>query len=171
MRLLEQIAAVGGPEALRVVVTTARSPDDLLQDAATRLLGEWLTADAAPELLGLAKTLASGKYRIRALRGYIHIARQLNMTPEDRLEVCRNTLAIAERPEEKFLAVETLGRIRSPESLAAAAAAEGQGPPNAGLCGDRGVGRQRCHDRPGGNRKGPGAGSHADRRRDGSPAS
>ena len=38
-----------------------------------------------------------GKYRIRALRGYIRIARQLSMTPDERMTVCRQALALAER--------------------------------------------------------------------------
>jgi HEAT repeat protein len=115
--LLEQLATVGGPQALAAVVSAARSQDDALQDAATRLLGGWMTTDAAPLLLDLAKTLASGKYRIRALRGYLRIARQLNMTPEERLEVCRNALAMAERKEEQGLALETLARIGSSQAL------------------------------------------------------
>jgi HEAT repeat protein len=118
--LLEQLAAVGGPKALKEVVAAAGSGDDALQDAATRLLGGWMTADAAPELLILAKTLTDGKYRLRALRGYVRIARQLNMSPEERLQVCRNTLAIAERSEEKKLALEVLGRVGSAPALALA---------------------------------------------------
>jgi HEAT repeat protein len=120
LALLEQLAAIGGPKALKEVVAAARGRDDALQDAATRLLGGWMTADAAPELLDLAKTLTNGKYRLRALRGYIRIARQLNLTPEGRLEVCRNALAMAGRSEEKALALEALGRIGSPPALALA---------------------------------------------------
>ena len=39
-----------------------------LQDAGSRLLGEWMTVDAAPVLLDLAKTAAEEKYEIRAIR-------------------------------------------------------------------------------------------------------
>jgi len=118
--LLEHVAAVGGPEALEVVLAAARSDQDAIQDAATRLLGGWMTADAAPGLLDLAATLKDGKYRIRCLRGGLRIARQLDMTPEERLKVCRRALALAERNEEKALAVESLGRAGSPEALALA---------------------------------------------------
>jgi HEAT repeat protein len=121
--LIEHIAAIGGPKALKEVAAAARSPDDALQDAATRLLGSWMTADAAPELLDLAKTQAKAQYRLRALRGYIRIARQLDMTQEGRLEVCRNALAIAQRNEEKALALEALGRIGSAPALALAVSA------------------------------------------------
>jgi len=115
--LLEQIASVGGTTALETVVTAAKSKDDAMQDAATRLLGRWLTADAAPAMLDLAKTLPEGKYQIRALRGYIRIARQLRMTPNERMEVCKNTLAIAERSDDKALVLEVLKRYPTRQGL------------------------------------------------------
>ena len=47
-----------GRRALQEIVAAARSRDDALQDAATRLLGGWMTPDAGPRLLELSKTLA-----------------------------------------------------------------------------------------------------------------
>ena len=115
--LLEQLAVIGGPKALETVVATAKSNDDAMQDAATRLLGGWLTADAAPAMLDLSKTLTNSKYQLRALRGYIRIARQLNMTTDERMEVCRNALALSNRNEEKKLVLEVLRRYPSPDGL------------------------------------------------------
>ncbi len=115
--LLEQLAVVGGTKALETVVAAAKSNDDAMQDAATRLLGEWLAADAAPAMLDLAKTLTNNKYKIRALRGYIRIARQLSMTTDERMEVCRNALAIADRNDEKALVLEVLRRYPAPAGL------------------------------------------------------
>jgi HEAT repeat protein len=115
--LLEQLASVGGATALETVVAAARSNDDAMQDNATRLLGEWLTADAAPALFDLAKTLPEGKYQIRALRGYIRIARQLDVTPEARMTICRNVLAIAKRSDDKVLVLEVLKRYPTREGL------------------------------------------------------
>ena len=43
--LLEQLTSVGGTTALKTVVAAAKSSDDAMRDAATRLLGEWLSAD------------------------------------------------------------------------------------------------------------------------------
>jgi len=115
--LLEQLTAVGGTIALKTVVSAARSDDDAMQDAATRLLGGWPTADAAPAMLDLAKTLKTEKYKIRALRGYVRIARQLNMTPAERMAVCRNVLAIARRNDDKLLVFEVFKRYPTPEGL------------------------------------------------------
>ncbi len=119
--LLEQLTSVGGTTALNTVAAAAKSNDDAMQDAATRLLGTWLTADAAPAMLDLAKTLPNGKYQIRALRGYVRIARQLNMTPDERIAVCRNALAIAKRSEDRRLVFEVVKRYPTPEGLDLAA--------------------------------------------------
>jgi HEAT repeat protein len=119
--LLDQLASVGGPTALKMVVSAAKSTNDAARDAGTRLLGKWLTADAAPALLDLAKTLPKGKYQIRALRGYVRIARQLNMTPEARIVVCRNMLAIATRSEDRGLVFEVVRRYPTADGLTLAA--------------------------------------------------
>jgi len=116
--LLEQLAAVGGAKSLATVVAAARSQEDAIQDAATRVLGEWPSADVAPELLKLAKTLTNKKYKIRALRGYIRIARQLSASPEQSVEICRNALAIADRDDERKLAIDVLARVATSEALA-----------------------------------------------------
>ena len=81
--LFELLREVGGETALGLVVAGARDRRDEVQDAATRVLGEWLTVDVAPELLGLAETLESGKYRIRAMRGYIRVIRQFGLPVDD----------------------------------------------------------------------------------------
>ncbi|NQU22056.1 MAG: DUF1080 domain-containing protein, partial [Candidatus Nealsonbacteria bacterium] len=115
--LLEQLTLVGGTTALNTVVGMARANNDVMQDAATRLLGAWPSADAAPAMLALAKTLTNEKYKIRALRGYVRIARQLNMTPAARMAVCRNTLAIARRSDDRGLVFEVFKRYPTPEGL------------------------------------------------------
>ena len=52
MRLLEILGAMGGTKALETIGAAAKSSDAELQDTGSRLLGEWMTADAAPVLLG-----------------------------------------------------------------------------------------------------------------------
>ena len=132
--LLEQLTSVGGTTALKTVIAAAKSNEEAMQDAATRLLGQWLSADAAPAMLDLAKTLPEGKYKIRALRGYVRIARQLNMTPDERMAVCRNTLALAGRSDDKVLIFEVVRRYPTPEGLSLAAS----------LLSDRGLQQQAC---------------------------
>jgi HEAT repeat protein len=113
--LLETLALVGGMKALAAVGTAAKSSDPMLQDVASRLLGEWMTIDAAPVLLDLAKT--TDKNPVRALRGYLRIARQFTMPDEARVEMCKNALDAARRPEERKLVLEILQRYPSVEML------------------------------------------------------
>ena len=115
--LLEQLSAVGGTRALETVLAAAYSEDDALQDAATRVLGTWMSADAAPAILRLANSLTNSRYEVRVLRGYIRLARQLEMPPRQRMEVCQNALAIAQRTEEKMLVLDVLRRYPSPEGM------------------------------------------------------
>jgi HEAT repeat protein len=113
--LLDILAAVGGTKALQAVGAAAKSPDATLQDVSTRLLGEWMTIDAAPVLLDLAKT--GGNYQIRALRGYIRIARQFTMSDQQRVEMCKNAMEAARQPAEQKLVLEVLKRYPHLEML------------------------------------------------------
>ncbi|MEN6497923.1 MAG: HEAT repeat domain-containing protein, partial [Thermoguttaceae bacterium] len=116
--LFELVGLVGGTKALEGAREAARSENDETKDAATRVLGAWMSADAAPVLLDLAKTETSNKYKVRALRGYIRIARQLDMEPKQRMEMCRQAIEVAQRADEKRLAIEVLSRVHSAQALA-----------------------------------------------------
>jgi len=119
--LLDLLGVVGGKKALEVVSATAKEGSEELQDAATRVLGEWMSPDAAGVLLELAKT-GNHKFRIRALRGYLRIARQLDVPTQGRIAMCGEALSVAQRDDEKKLALEALGRYPSAKSLSLVAA-------------------------------------------------
>ncbi|MBX7074016.1 MAG: PBS lyase [Pirellulales bacterium] len=121
--VLEVLAAVGGAKALEAVGAAAKSSDPQLQDVSTRALGEWMTEDAAPVLLDLAKTIGEDKYKVRALRGYIRIARQFVLPEEQRVEMCQQALAVAQQPAEKKLVLDVLKRYPSVATLKMAVAA------------------------------------------------
>jgi hypothetical protein len=88
-----------------------------LQDAGTRVLGGWMSADAGPILLEISKDPATAKFHIRALRGYLRIVRQLDMPPAARMAMCHSALKVAKRPEERKLILDALQRAPSPEAL------------------------------------------------------
>ena len=116
--LVRILGAMGGPKALRTIAMAAKTGDDELQDAATRVLGQWMTADAAPVLLEITKDPSSKKYHVRALRGYLRIARQLKQLPDrERIAMAREALEIAQRPEERELALDVLKRCPSAEAV------------------------------------------------------
>lgn len=106
--LLEIIADVGGAKALQTLAVSAKGADPQLQDTSSRLLGTWNSVDAAPVLLDLAKNGTVEKYRIRALRGYLGLARKFAMPDAQRAEMCRNAFAATSRPSEHKLALEVL---------------------------------------------------------------
>jgi hypothetical protein len=115
--ILEVLGRVSGRKALETVVANARSDVPGLKDAATKVLGDWPNADAGPALLEIAKSDRDAKYRIRALRGYIRIGRQLQVPDEARIAMFRTAMETATRDEEKQLALDILSRVPSEATL------------------------------------------------------
>jgi HEAT repeat protein len=115
--LIELFGALGGKVAIESVQNAITNPTEQIQDTATRVLGEWPDPDAAPVLLHVMQSDANDKFKLRALRGYIRIVRQMDTSNEHRFNMCMEALALAQRDEEKLLLVDALGRIPTPASL------------------------------------------------------
>jgi HEAT repeat protein len=118
------LGAMGGPTALQTIADAVKTRDAELQDVGTDVLGKWMTADAAPVLLEITKDPANDKkYQVRALRGYLRIARQLKTLPDDeRIAMARQALDVAERADERKLVLQVLERCPSAESIELASA-------------------------------------------------
>lgn len=114
--LLQILGSVGGTNALLAVGKAAKSSDAQLQDISSRLLGEWMTEDAAPVLLELAE-LRANPYKVRALRGYLRIARQFVLPDAQRTEMCQKAYDAAQQTAEKKLVVDILKRYPTLENL------------------------------------------------------
>ena len=91
--LLEILGAVAGTNALHALADAAQSDNDQMRDTSTRLLGEWMTIDAAPVLLELAQSAPADKYKTRAFRGYAAHYGQFIMMDAERIEMCREAFA------------------------------------------------------------------------------
>ena len=115
--LLDIVGEVGGTRALAAVAAAAKSDQEPLRDAGTRLLGKWMTADAAPVLLDLAKTLPDGKYRDRALKGYLRIARQLAANEAERIAMCRTALAAARDDADRQIVFDAIRGMPNADAL------------------------------------------------------
>jgi HEAT repeat protein len=116
--ILKILGAMGGSNALETIADAVKSGNESLQDVGTEVLGKWMTADAAPVLLEITKDPANKKYQVRALRGYLRIARQLKQLPnEQRIAMAREALEIAQRSEERELALDVLKQCPSVESI------------------------------------------------------
>lgn len=121
--LLDIVGAVAGPRALEAVAAAAKGSDEAMQDAATRLLGDWLTPDAGPVLLELAKSLPDGKFRSRAFKGYLRVARQFGGSPDEKAAMCRTAYESARDVEDRKFVVDALKSIPAKGSLELAAEA------------------------------------------------
>ena len=123
--LIDILGSVGGVKALEVLASYGTGDVEPLQDAATRILGDWLDSGAAPVLLKIAESAAPEKYRVRALRGYLRIARQFAI-PADRTLMCAAALQAAVRDDERRLALDLLALFPTAEGMDLALAATKQ---------------------------------------------
>ncbi len=119
--ILKVLTVIGGSDALAAVRAAMNAPnaDPQVRATAIRSLGSWKNADAAPDLLNLAKTGNSDNDKILGLRNYLGLASRPELSEPQRLAMCKEAAPLVKRPEEKRLLVSTLGNIASADSLAA----------------------------------------------------
>ena len=115
--LLRVLAAVGGPDSLKAVRAAVDSGNAEVRSAAIRALGSWRTADAAPDLLALAKATDDATTKTLFLRSYLNLAVRGEMPVEQRLGMCKQAAGMIQRDEEKRLLLGTLSNIESPDSM------------------------------------------------------
>ncbi|MFB0552041.1 MAG: HEAT repeat domain-containing protein [Phycisphaerae bacterium] len=120
--LLRVLGVIGGTDALNAVRSAANDTNAQVRAAAIRVLCAWKTADAAPDLLALAKGSQNSSRKTAALRGYISLVRDENLPTEEKLAMCKNAAVLIERNEEKKLLLGVLGTISSAEALSMAMA-------------------------------------------------
>jgi HEAT repeat protein len=116
-KLLETIGAIGGKKSLDTIAAALKGNNEDLKDAGSRILGEWMSVDAAPVLLEVAKDDKAGKYQVRALRGYIRLMRQFPVPDAERAAMCSQALDAADRIEEQKLVMQVLERYPSVDTL------------------------------------------------------
>ena len=118
LALLAVLRSVGGAKALAAARTAASDANAEVKDAALRTLCDWPTVDALPDVTQLAKTSADPKLKIIALRGYIRLIPLQETPDEQKLASLKEAMALAERNEEKKLALSALGGIPIADALA-----------------------------------------------------
>jgi HEAT repeat protein len=118
--LLRVLGVIGGTNALAAVRNSAKDSNNQVSDAAIRVLCSWKTADAAGDLLSLARKSPNRSRKTAALRGYINLARDENISTEKRLEICKQASALIQRVEEKKLLLGALSTIPSAYALSMA---------------------------------------------------
>ena len=115
--LLRVLGAAGGTNALRAVRAAVNDPNAEVRAAAIRTLSGWSTADAAPDLLELAKTASNPADKMICLRGYLAFAGQADTPKPQRLAMCRQAAPLVQNDDENKLLLAALGGIASAPAL------------------------------------------------------
>lgn len=115
--LLRVLSTIGGTNALKAVRAAVNDSNTEVRAAAIRALAGWKTADAAPDLLALAKTADNPNDKTLCLRGYIGLAAHPELPADQRLSMCREAAGLIQRTDEKKLLLSALGGIDLPGAL------------------------------------------------------
>jgi len=120
--LLRILRSVGDSASLQAVRAAITDPNTVVQDTATRLICDWSTAEAAPDLLVLATSSPKPTFKVLALRGYLRVSGGKDVAADQRLAMCKQAAALAQRDEERLILLGVLGTGGDAESLSMAAA-------------------------------------------------
>lgn len=118
--LLRVLGAIGGTNALKAVREAVNDSNAEVHAAAIRALCAWKTADAAPDLIVLAKQAPNTSEKIAALRSYISLVRDESLSTEKKLEMCKQAAELIQRDEEKKLLLGVLAIVPEASALSMA---------------------------------------------------
>lgn len=117
LALLRVLRSAGGPKALQLVKDAAADNDAQVKDTALRALCEWPTPDALPAVAELLKAGPNKTIKVLALRGFVRLVPEQDVSDAKKLESLKEAMALAERTEEKRLALSALGNVPTVETL------------------------------------------------------
>lgn len=115
--LLGVLSMVGGEKALAAVRGGLMDSNAEVREAAVRALADWSDAAAAPDLLQLVRSAASGNQREAAFRGYVRLARESIAPTTGKLKSLSEAASLAASTPEKMLVLAGLGDTLTVESL------------------------------------------------------
>jgi HEAT repeat protein len=115
--LLRILSTLGGPDALKAIRAAVADPNAEVHASAIRALGDWKTADAAPDLLALAKAASNPTDRLLCLRSYLGLARNTDLPAGQRLTLCRDVRGVIQSQDEKRLLLSALGSLQTAEAV------------------------------------------------------
>ncbi|MFM7739909.1 MAG: hypothetical protein ACKO9H_10935, partial [Planctomycetota bacterium] len=115
--LIETLGEVGGRKALDSIIRFAKGDVNSLQDAGSKVLGKWSNLADADALMDYARTGPTNQYRVRALKGYVALARRFAMPEADRVKMCRVALEQTRQPGDRKLVLDVLKLHPSPDAF------------------------------------------------------
>ncbi len=111
---LRVLRSLGGARALAVV--RAAAADAALKDEALRMVCDWPTTEALPDVTELARKSTDAKLKILALRACLRLIPLQEASVERKLAGLKDALSLVERPDEKKLALAALAETPHPEA-------------------------------------------------------
>ena len=116
--LLHALGRVGGTAALAKIRAARKTDDADIADAAIRALARWPDPEVLDDLLQIVGHSSSKTHRVLALRGFIRLLEKPSEhTPEAIIDLYRTALKIAERPDERRMALAGLGTVPHRDAL------------------------------------------------------
>jgi HEAT repeat protein len=114
IEFLPLLGRIGGSRALNLVQAAMQSSDEPMYEAGIRALANWPDASVIEQLADLAQTARQNHQRIWALRAMIRVSVLPGDLSDDRkLQWLRQAMEMAARDEERSLAVQRAGAIRT----------------------------------------------------------
>ena len=120
---IHTLSSVGGANALDAVEKALQDKDASVQDEAVRALSAWPgnwpdDAGVAEPLLTLAKSGKKTSHQVLGVRGYLeYVQRDKKLADDAKVAKVKELLPLIKRPEEKRLAISTLGSIPTAGAL------------------------------------------------------
>jgi HEAT repeat protein len=115
--ILRVLPKVGGAAALAAAVAATADADTSVQTAAVYALSQWPDFAAADELLRIATTTASRRYRLLAVDGYVRLVGRANMAGPRKIGLFQDLLVQPFDDADKKAVVAGLAAVREPEAL------------------------------------------------------
>ena len=109
---------VESESALEAVTRSAKSSNETVRTAATKVLGDWQSEKAAYVLLGIVKLSSDSEERRRALKSFSGLVRRLGFPRDERIGVCKQAMELCKTDDERRIVLHTLAGIPAPETLA-----------------------------------------------------
>jgi hypothetical protein len=116
--LLRLLRRIGGPKALGEIRAAIAGDNAEIRENAARVLTDWPSAEAVPDLMELAKTPPTPALKILALRAILRLIPLQKTTPNQKFAVVKAALPLIERPDEKRLMLAALREISTADALA-----------------------------------------------------
>ncbi len=116
--LLVAIARLGGANVLNALLAATKHDNPTVRGGAIRSLADYGPPNALDPLMKLARDADDADHRATAMRGVWRILATMRGRSEaERLKLCREAMALSERPELKRLGLTELGTIAHPDAL------------------------------------------------------